>query len=46
MKSIRADFYVVKSFDFTELKEIIAMALETRLPVDNLAQYDQPGLAN
>jgi len=30
MKSIEADFYVVKSFDLTELKEKIAMALETR----------------
>ncbi|MGO9314604.1 MAG: hypothetical protein ACLQBD_23090 [Syntrophobacteraceae bacterium] len=46
MKSISAGFYVVKSFDFTELKEIIAMALETRLPVGNLALHDQPGLAN
>jgi two-component system, response regulator, stage 0 sporulation protein F len=33
MKSIAADFYVVKSFDLTELKKKIAMALETRLPV-------------
>jgi two-component system response regulator (stage 0 sporulation protein F) len=32
MKSIAADFYVVKSFDLTELKKKIAMALETRLP--------------
>ena len=32
MKSIAADFYVVKSFDLTELKKRIAMALETRLP--------------
>jgi DNA-binding response OmpR family regulator len=31
-KSIAADFYVVKSYDLTELKEKIAMALETRLP--------------
>ncbi|SPF43010.1 Response regulator receiver protein [Syntrophobacter sp. SbD1] len=31
MKSIAADFYVVKSFDLTELKNKIAMALETNL---------------
>jgi len=31
-KSIAADFYVVKSFDLTELKKRIAVALETRLP--------------
>jgi DNA-binding response OmpR family regulator len=31
-KSIAADFYVVKSFDLTELKKKIAMALETQLP--------------
>ena len=30
VKSIEADFYVVKSFDLTELKNKIAMALETR----------------
>jgi two-component system response regulator (stage 0 sporulation protein F) len=28
MKSIAADFYVIKSFDLTELKHKIAMALE------------------
>lgn len=28
MKSIAADFYVIKSFDLTELKTKIAMALE------------------
>jgi two-component system response regulator (stage 0 sporulation protein F) len=28
MKSIAADFYVIKSFDLTELKSRIAMALE------------------
>jgi|SRR5208337_283014 len=33
MKSIAADFYVVKSFDLTELKNKIAMALEARLAV-------------
>jgi len=32
VKSIEADFYVVKSFDLTELKEKVAMTLETRLP--------------
>jgi DNA-binding response OmpR family regulator len=31
VKSIAADFYIVKSFDLTELKNKIAMALETRL---------------
>lgn len=31
-KSIAADFYVVKSFDLTELKQKIGVALETRLP--------------
>jgi hypothetical protein len=29
MKSIAADFYVIKSFDLSELKSKIAMALET-----------------
>ncbi len=32
MKAIAADFYVVKSFDLTELKKKIAMALDTSLP--------------
>ncbi len=32
MKSITADFYVVKSFDLTELKKKIAIALKTCLP--------------
>lgn len=32
LKSIAADSYVVKSFDLTELKKKIAVALETRLP--------------
>jgi DNA-binding response OmpR family regulator len=32
MKSIAADFYVIKSFDLTELKAKIKMALETALP--------------
>lgn len=31
MKSIAADFYVIKSFDLTELKNKIAMALEARV---------------
>ncbi|MCP4665450.1 MAG: response regulator [Deltaproteobacteria bacterium] len=30
MKSIAADFYVIKSFDLSELKNKIAMALEAR----------------
>ena len=34
MKSIAADFYVIKSFDLTELKNKIAMALETRAEPD------------
>jgi DNA-binding response OmpR family regulator len=32
MKSIAADFYVIKSFDLTELKGKIKMALEAALP--------------
>ncbi len=32
MKSIAADFYVIKSFDLTELKNKIAMALEANAP--------------
>ncbi len=32
MKSIAADFYVIKSFDLTELKNKIKMALEAQLP--------------
>ncbi|MFZ5585342.1 MAG: response regulator [Thermodesulfobacteriota bacterium] len=32
MKSIAADFYVIKSFDLTELKNKIKMALETAVP--------------
>ncbi len=31
MKSIAADFYVIKSFDLTELKNKIAMALEANV---------------
>ncbi len=38
MKSIAADFYVIKSFDLTELKNRIKMALETSLPKDKDAQ--------
>ncbi len=30
MKSLAADFYVIKSFDLSELKNKIAMALESR----------------
>ena len=32
MKSIAADFYVIKSFDLTELKNKIALALEATVP--------------
>ena len=32
IKSIAADSYVIKSFDLTELKKKIAMALEARIP--------------
>lgn len=32
MKSIAADHYVIKSFDLTELKSKIKMALETAVP--------------
>jgi DNA-binding response OmpR family regulator len=34
MKSISADYYVIKSFDLTELKNKIALALETRVEED------------
>jgi len=34
MKSIAADFYVIKSFDLTELKNKIAMALEASAESD------------
>ncbi len=37
MKSIAADFYVIKSFDLTELKNKIKMALEATVP-----KQDQP----
>ncbi|UCH00260.1 MAG: response regulator [Deltaproteobacteria bacterium] len=32
IKSIAADFYVIKSFDLTELKKKIVMALEANIP--------------
>ena len=32
IKSIAADFYVVKSFDLADLKKKIAMALEAKIP--------------
>jgi DNA-binding response OmpR family regulator len=32
IKSIAADFYVVKSFDLADLKKKIAMALEAQIP--------------
>jgi DNA-binding response OmpR family regulator len=34
MKSIAADFYVIKSFDLSELKNKIAMALEANVHVE------------
>jgi len=34
MKSIAADFYVIKSFDLSELKNKIEMALETNVHVE------------
>lgn len=34
MKSIAADFYVTKSFDLSELKTKIKMALETTTPLE------------
>lgn len=34
MKSIAADFYVIKSFDLTELKNKISMALEANVAVE------------
>ena len=34
MKSIAADFYVIKSFDLTELKSKISMALEANVEVE------------
>ncbi len=34
MKSIAADFYVIKSFDLTELKSKVAMALEASAGAD------------
>ncbi len=35
MKSIAADFYVIKSFDLTELKAKVAMALEATVTSDS-----------
>ena len=35
MKSIAADFYVIKSFDLTELKAKVAMALEATVVSDS-----------
>lgn len=32
IKSIAADFYVIKSFDLTELKQKIAIALQAHIP--------------
>ena len=32
IKSVEADLYVIKSFDLTELRGKITMALENRIP--------------
>jgi DNA-binding response OmpR family regulator len=45
VRSIAADFYVIKSLNLTELKDKIAMALETRLPGWQLALRDLPAMA-
>jgi len=45
VRSIAADFYVLKSFNLTELKSKIAMALETKLPGWQLAVHDLPAIA-
>jgi two-component system response regulator (stage 0 sporulation protein F) len=45
MRSVTADFYVIKSFDLTELKSKIAMALEARLNDGSWSGRESPGLA-
>lgn len=35
MKSIAADFYVIKSFDLTELKNKVKMALDAKVPASD-----------
>ena len=45
IKSIAADFYVVKDIDLTELKKKIAMALETRFVSLQPALQDMPELS-
>jgi two-component system, response regulator, stage 0 sporulation protein F len=40
MKSIAADFYVIKSFDLTELKTKIKSALEKNVKLENNNQTD------
>jgi DNA-binding NtrC family response regulator len=42
MKSIAADFYVIKSFDLTELKNKIAMALEAGKKPGKPTTSEQP----
>ena len=42
MKSIAADFYVIKSFDLTELKNKIAMALEAGTKPEKPENSEQP----
>jgi DNA-binding NtrC family response regulator len=45
IKSIAADFVVAKSYDLTELKTKIAMALEARVPVHQPASQDQADMS-
>lgn len=42
MKSIAADFYVIKSFDLTELKNKIAMALEAGTKPEKPEKSEKP----
>jgi DNA-binding response OmpR family regulator len=40
LKSIAADYYVVKSADLSELKRKISMALEGHLPFDSAQESE------
>lgn len=40
LRSLAADYYVVKSFDLSELKKKIRMAIDTHLPVQILETRD------
>lgn len=40
LRSLAADYYVVKSFDLSELKKKIRMAIDTHLPVQILETQD------